>query len=79
MEIKYISTLSTDFSVFEEFCKRARKKKKETETSIFCFLLAHHFSQAVDFFLIRTLDDLQRGNTKVKGNVKSGNLSMNKS
>ena len=78
MEIKYISTLSTDFSVFEEFCKRARKKK-ETETSIFCFLDAHHFSQAVDFILIRTLDDLQRGNTKVKGDVESGKLSMNKS
>ena len=68
MEIKYISSLSTDFSVFEEFCKRARKK--ETETSIFCFLHAHHFSQVVDFILIRALDDLQRENTKVKGDVE---------
>ena len=70
MEIKYISTLSTDFSVFEEFCKRARKKK-ETETSIFCLLDAHHFSQVVDFILIRALDDLQRENTKVKGDVET--------
>lgn len=69
MEIKYISSLSTDFSVFEEFCKRARKKK-ETETSIFCFLDADHFSQVVDFILIRALDDLQRENTKVKGDVE---------
>lgn len=69
MEIKYISSLSTDFSVFEEFCKRARKKK-ETETSIFCLIDARHFSQAVDFILIRALDDLQRENTKVKGDVE---------
>ena len=29
MEIKYISSLSTDFSVFEEFCKRGGKKKRQ--------------------------------------------------
>lgn len=77
MEIKYISSLSTDFSVLEEFCKCARKKRGRNV--YFCFLHAHHFSRAVDFILIRTLDDLQRGNTKVKGDVESGNLSMNKS